>query len=66
MSDREFAGKTAIVGIGSSDFARLYRSKDPERTGEALATEAIAAAIADAGLEKSQIDGLHHRGAGPL
>ncbi|WP_419844791.1 thiolase family protein [Candidatus Poriferisocius sp.] len=58
MSDREFAGQTAIVGIGGSDFAGLYRTPDPERTGEALATEAIAAAIADAGLDKSQIDGL--------
>ncbi len=58
MSDRGFAGQTAIVGIGASDFARLYRTPDPERTGEALATEVIAEAIADAGLKKSQIDGL--------
>ncbi|WP_420639566.1 thiolase C-terminal domain-containing protein [Candidatus Poriferisocius sp.] len=58
MSDREFAGQTAIVGIGGSEFARLYRSPDPDRTGEALATQAIAEAVADAGLQKSDIDGL--------
>ena len=33
MSDRDFAGQTAIVGIGDSDFARLYRTPDPERSG---------------------------------
>ncbi|WP_419918471.1 thiolase C-terminal domain-containing protein [Candidatus Poriferisocius sp.] len=58
MTDREFAGRTAIVGIASSDFAGLYRTPDRHRTGEALATETIGAAIADTGLEKSRIDGL--------
>lgn len=58
MSDAEFAGKTAIVGIGSSDFRSLYRNPDPERTRERMAIEAIRDALDDAGLERDQIDGL--------
>ena len=58
MSDADFAGKTAIVGIGASDFRALYRDPDPERTREQIAIEAIRDALADAGLERDQIDGL--------
>ena len=57
MSDRSFAGRTAIVGIATSDFRALY-GRDPERTREELATHAIRGALDDAGLDKSQIDGL--------
>lgn len=57
MSDREFAGKTAIVGVATSDFRSLY-GRDPERTREELATRVIVEALEDAGLDVSQVDGL--------
>jgi acetyl-CoA acetyltransferase len=43
----------AIVGIGATEF-----SKDSERSELRLACEAVEAAITDAGLEPSQIDGM--------
>jgi len=43
----------AIVGIGATDF-----SKDSGRSELALAVEAVAAALADAGLTPSDVDGL--------
>jgi acetyl-CoA acetyltransferase len=43
----------AIVGIGATDF-----SKDSGRSELALAAEAVAAALADTGLEASEVDGL--------
>lgn len=45
--------RTAIVGIGQTEF-----SKDSGRTELQLAAEASLAAIADAGLEPSDIDGM--------
>ena len=45
--------RAAIVGIGQTGF-----SKDSGRTEWALALEAILAALADAGLEASSVDGL--------
>jgi acetyl-CoA acetyltransferase len=45
--------EAAIVGIGQTEF-----SKNSGRSEVQLASEAIAAAIRDAGLEPSQIDGL--------
>jgi acetyl-CoA acetyltransferase len=49
----EFARKTAIAGIGATEF-----SKDSGRTPMQLATEACLAACADAGLEPSKVDGM--------
>jgi len=46
-------GKAAIVGIGATEF-----SKDSGRSEMSLASEAVAAAIADAGLRPSDIDGM--------
>src|SRR5690349_24571489 len=43
----------AIVGIGATDF-----SKDSGRSELALAVEAVTAALADAGLSPSDVDGL--------
>jgi acetyl-CoA acetyltransferase len=43
----------AIVGIGATDF-----SKDSGRSELQLAAEAVRAALADAGLEPSDVDGL--------
>ena len=48
-----FAGRTAIAGIGATAF-----SKDSGVSELHLASEAILAAIADAGLEPDAIDGL--------
>ena len=58
MSDASIARKTALVGIGTSDFNYLYRNLDPERTREELAVLALKEALDDAGLDKSDIDGL--------
>ena len=48
-----FAGKTAIVGIGATEF-----SKDSGRSELRLAVEAVAAALADAGIAPSEVQGM--------
>ncbi|MDT4948827.1 MAG: 17-hydroxy-3-oxo-4-pregnene-20-carboxyl-CoA lyase [Pseudonocardiales bacterium] len=47
------AGQAAIVGIGATEF-----SKDSGRSELRLAAEAVRAALADAGLQPSDVDGL--------
>ena len=47
------SGKAAIVGIGATEY-----SKDSGRSELRLAAEAVAAAIADAGLTPEDVDGL--------
>jgi acetyl-CoA acetyltransferase len=47
------SGRAAIVGIGATEF-----SKDSGRSELRLAAEAVRAAIADAGLTPSDVDGL--------
>lgn len=47
------SGKVAIVGIGATEF-----SKNSGRSELRLATEAIQAALADAGVRAAQVDGL--------
>ena len=49
----KFSRETAIVGIGATEF-----SKNSGRSELQLAAECVAAAIADAGLEPSDVDGL--------
>ncbi len=44
--------KAAICGLGITEMGRVYRSAND------LAAEAVYLALADAGLEKSQLDGL--------
>jgi len=46
------SGKAAICGLGLTEMGRVYRSATD------LAAEAVYLALADAGLEKSQLDGL--------
>ncbi|NDF94296.1 MAG: lipid-transfer protein, partial [Proteobacteria bacterium] len=46
----QLGGRAAIVGIGATEF-----SKDSGRSEMSLACESVAAAIADAGLEPSDI-----------
>ena len=54
MGDRRFlSGKTAVAGIGATDF-----SKDSGRSELKLAVQAIDAACEDAGLSPGEIDGL--------
>lgn len=48
-----FAGRTAIVGIGATEF-----SKDSGRTPLQLALECVKAALDDAGLAPADVDGL--------
>jgi acetyl-CoA acetyltransferase len=64
VSNAAFAGRTAIVGIATSDFNSLYKNVDPERTGEELATHVIRDALADAGIDKKEVDGLITGGVG--
>ncbi|HEX6340647.1 lipid-transfer protein [Umezawaea sp.] len=47
------SGAAAVVGIGATDF-----SKDSGRSELGLAAEAVRDALADAGLEPSDVDGL--------
>ncbi len=46
------SGRAAICGLGMTDMGRVYRSATD------LGAEAVHLALADAGLEKAQLDGL--------
>jgi acetyl-CoA acetyltransferase len=48
-----FAGRTAVVGIGATEF-----SKDSGRSELRLAAEAVDAALTDAGIAPGEVDGL--------
>lgn len=50
---RSLRGKAAIVGAGRSEIGRV-----PGKSAMALAAQAAKAALADAGIERSQIDGV--------
>ncbi len=50
--------KAAVVGVGSSDYATLYRTPDPDRRAVTLGLDAVRSAASDAGLALSDIDGL--------
>ena len=54
------AGKhnAAIVGVGQTNFADLYSNTEGPRDAYALAAEALRAALDDAGLRRSDIDGM--------
>jgi acetyl-CoA acetyltransferase len=53
MTDKSLRGKVAIVGVADTEVGVL-----PGRTPMELGVEAALAAIADAGLEKNDVDGL--------
>ncbi|EME14433.1 lipid-transfer protein [Rhodococcus triatomae] len=53
MTASPLSGAAAIVGIGATEF-----SKKSGRTELQLACEAVTAALADAGIEPSEVDGL--------
>jgi acetyl-CoA acetyltransferase len=56
VTDRALWGRTAIVGIGESDYGKLYRSEP--RSKADMAIEAVQRAILDAGIQKGDVDGL--------
>lgn len=53
MSRHPLSGRAAIVGIGATEF-----SKNSGRTEMQLAVEAALAALADAGIDPAEVDGL--------
>lgn len=53
MTNRFLSGKAAIVGIGQTEF-----SKDSGRSEIQLGVEAITAALAEAGIDPSEVDGM--------
>lgn len=63
-SDPALSRKASIVGIGETDYATDYQAerKRPEgwqpQTADTLLTTAFERALADSGLERSDIDGL--------
>lgn len=63
-SDRAMARKAAIVGIGETDYHADYKAQRARLPGyeaptvESLSTLAFERALADAGLARSEIDGI--------
>lgn len=55
---RTLQDKTAIVGVGTTEFAAIYRDLDPERSAYDLGRIAFLEALKDSGLKKSDIDGV--------
>ncbi|MGO9458317.1 MAG: lipid-transfer protein [Acidimicrobiales bacterium] len=53
MTDHSFAGRVAVAGIGATEF-----SKASGRSELRLAVEAVDAALADAGIEPSGVQGM--------
>jgi acetyl-CoA acetyltransferase len=61
MARNPLRDKVAVVGVGSSPYGR-----DLQRTELSLGLEAAVNAIADAGIDKQEIDGLCGSGMTPL
>lgn len=53
-----FDDEIAIVGVGTTDFGVLARDREARRSGYDLAAEAFSLALADAGMDKKEVDGL--------
>ena len=53
-----FSDQVAIVGVGTTPFGALYRDRDRNRSAYQLGIVAFKEALADAGLEKDEIDGV--------
>jgi acetyl-CoA acetyltransferase len=56
MTDRALWGRTAIVGVGDSDYGALYRAEPRDRID--LAIDSVHDAIVDAGIQKADVDGV--------
>ncbi|MDF5754327.1 thiolase family protein [Spongiactinospora sp. TRM90649] len=52
------AKDVAIVGVGSSNFHKLYAERDASRDPYGLAADAFREALDDCGIDKHEIDGL--------
>src|SRR4030081_4169803 len=50
--------KAAIVGIGTTNFGAVYRDLDRERSAYDLGLAALKNALDDAGLKKTDLEGL--------
>ena len=50
--------KTAIVGVGDTDFSAAYHRRDPDLTPYDLGAAAFTKALEDGGLSRDDIDGL--------
>jgi acetyl-CoA acetyltransferase len=57
-TDLSIRDKVSIVGVGATDFGALYRDRSTERSAYDLGAWAFREALADAGLDKSSVDGL--------
>lgn len=53
-----FRNRVCIVGVGDTDYGKLYRTRDPKRNAYTLGLEAFKRALDDCGLKKDDIDGL--------
>ena len=52
------ADSVAIIGVGTTPFASLYRERDAQRSPYDLAKAAFVEALDDAGIERDAVDGL--------
>ncbi|HEY8471828.1 MAG TPA: thiolase family protein [Natronosporangium sp.] len=50
--------EVAIVGVGTTEFGALYRDRTANRSAYTLGAQAFTAALADSGLDRTDIDGL--------
>ena len=55
---RNLQDKTAIVGVGTTEFGAIYRDLDPERSAYELGLIAFREALKDAGLRRTEVDGV--------
>ncbi len=55
---RALQDRTAIVGVGTTEFGAIYRDLDPERSAYELGLIAFREALSDAGLKRTDVDGV--------
>lgn len=56
MGLTDFKDRVSIVGVGTTSFGALYRTRDPRRNAYTLGLEAFENALEDCGLPKDDID----------